>query len=161
MIMSGYSPKFAATHSTLVRKKAKVQARIKELLIPIETAIQSKKIADKEEVLEVATEILRARFSDFDSEPTKEQLKSPALKTVKRTKGEKFSSSTLTLHSPLEAAEFIAKLGNWYDTNVYNDIKVLFVIGKGYKDAVDGISKEGNNESRTEEGSDEGAGQET
>lgn len=94
-------------------------------------------IATKEEAAQIASEIMRARFSDFDIDnPTKEQLNSPALKEVRHTSGHSakkdsdWSTWTIKLESPLAAAEFLAKLYGWNEEkqgNVFNlsDVKIL------------------------------------
>lgn len=122
-IKAGYSPKTALAIGSENLRKPIIQARIKELQNQKTEKMLEKTVGTKLEAGQVATEILRARFSDFDIDNiTKEQMSSPALRKVTRQhftggKGGRASQTTtkIELDSPLQAAEYLAKLYGWYE----------------------------------------------
>ena len=109
----------ASVGASNLLKKPKIQARLKELRDQLEKKVIEETIATKLEAGQVATEIMRARFSDFDLDNiSREDLKSAAIREIKRTKGHSgkgkgYQSVTIKLESPLAAAEYLAKLYGW------------------------------------------------
>ena len=145
-------PSAACALASRLLTKANIQARIKELRAIKLQEILKETVAQKLEAGQVATQILRARFSDFDIDNlTKEQLSSPAIRQITRQGGtgrdgkSPWNSTTVKLESPLAAAEYLAKLYGWYETlpEGFQDNRVInFIIsGEEAKGLVEGVRK--------------------
>jgi len=134
-IQAGYSqntsPAVIDVKASELAKTGKVSVRLQAL----QTEAKNIAIADKNEAGEVATEILRARFADFDLEnPTPEQLRSAAVREVVKTQyigkdGEVLHTATkLKLESPLAAIDRLADLYSWKkELPQYNDNRQVHI----------------------------------
>lgn len=141
-IQAGYSsnqlPATLDRHAFDLASAGNVLARLQEL----QEETKNVAIADKDEAGAVATEILRSRFADFDLEnPTKEQLKSAAVREVVKTvhygkDGESTVSYKLKLESPLAAIDRLAEIYNWKKNILFQDNRTINVLvqGDGAKD---------------------------
>jgi hypothetical protein len=160
---AGYSLKTAYSIGSENLKKPEIASRINEIREKNRQDMLERTIAKKEEAAQIVTEILRARFSDFDIDNlTKEQMNNPALREVTRThftggkEGRAVQTSTkIKLDSPLQAVEQLAKLFGWYENAPvgFQDRRTINIIVSDdkAKELTEGIGKafltEGNRES--------------
>ncbi len=120
-------------HAYELANKGEIMERLSEL----QEETKNTAIAEKNEAGEVATEILRSRFSDFDLEnPTKEQLKSASVREVVKTvhygKDEEMTVAyKLKLESPLAAIDRLADLYSWKKGVQINDNRTYNILVQG------------------------------
>lgn len=130
-----YSPRTAAVIGRENLLKPKIQARIQELRQAAEDAT----IADVVERKQVLTEILRGRLADFVDDLSSENLKSAAIQEVRITeftggkKGRAHSkTTTIKLHSPLQAIDLLNKMDKLYAENppiVVDNRRIEILVG--------------------------------
>ena len=113
-LVAGYSPKTAPFIGSENLKKPQIIERIGQLRQIAEDA----SIATVLERKQVLTEIVRGRFIDFMSKPTKEKLQSAALQEIRITevgKGIPIKTTTIKLHSAIQAIAELNKMEKVYE----------------------------------------------
>lgn len=147
-IEAGYKPSRARQTASRLVTNGDIKARLHELQQEVAKGIVEDKIAATQEIMEVLTEIIRARFNDFVDEDGhldiagKDKLKNAALQELKTTrwtggKDERASSITTTmkLRDPIAAIQELNKMRGSYAPKkhaVLGDILVE-VVYKGGK----------------------------
>lgn len=123
-IEAGYSPNHIDQAGSRLYRNVKILARIKEL----NEAAEDDTIASVKERKEVLTEVIRGRFTHFIDidgniiELTEENLKSAALQEVRVTQftggkdgRAKENTTTIKLHSPIQAIDLLNKMEKIYE----------------------------------------------
>jgi len=137
-IIAGYKPNWAASIASRLSRKVKILARYNEL----QEQAASKKVASKQERMEILSEILRAKPEDYmelsedgrDLQITREALKSPAVSYI-RTEQVALGKMPVRLTrvgliDKTKAADLLNKMDGIYapeTKQVYNDIKIMVV----------------------------------
>lgn len=149
--IDAYRPTYAITtidgNASTLANQQKIIARLHELQQEVAKGIIEDKIATTQEIMEVLTEIIRARFNDFvDADghldiAGKDKLKNAALQELKTTrwtggKDERASSitSTIKLRDPIAAVQELNKMRGSYAPErhaVLGDILIEVVYREG------------------------------
>lgn len=155
-IKAGYSSKYALSiidiHACQLAAKDKIKIRLEEMRKEVKSSL----IADDIERKEILTEIARGRVGNLldgnqrikQGEPlTDASIQEVDTVDIKIGKGENARLAQITkikLHNPITAIDTLNKMEKLYsDTPQVNNVNVVFVIGKGYRDI---LQVEGHND---------------
>jgi len=118
-VEAGYSAKNLAQvdhNASVLADNSKVLSRLAEL----KKAAEDASVATVLERKQVLTEIVRGRFADFMTNLTTEKLKSAALQEIRITEGEGGKTTTIKLHSPIQAIAELNKMEKIYSETTIN-----------------------------------------